>query len=195
MQVIAGRFRGRALEGLPDRSVRPATARVRQAVFDVLAGRMEFGGKTVLDLFAGTGSLGIEAISRGAAQAVFVERHRAALRVIERNLARLGCREQAEVWDADAMEFMERAQADYDLVFADPPYRFDRTSDIPSIAFRRGLVRTGGYLLIEHTPDVRFPEPIPGGGIHTSRKFGRTIVTIFLPRPAVTAEADDRSPL
>jgi len=160
--------------------VRPATDRVRQTVFDMLATRIDLDGALVLDLFAGSGSLGIEALSRGAARATFVESAPEAAEFIRRNLRALGCGDAAEVLETDALALLHAGAGAWDLVFADPPYAWTRTGEIPRLAFDAGVVRGGGYLLIEHPPQVVFP---PAASFRTGpvKRFGRTHVTFFTP--------------
>jgi 16S rRNA (guanine(966)-N(2))-methyltransferase RsmD len=123
MRVIAGRLGGRVLRAPRGRVTRPTSDRVKEALFAQLG---ELGGARVLDLFAGAGGLGIEALSRGAAQAVFVERDAAAARVLAANLAALGLGpEQAQVRRTDALAALRSAKSareTYDLIFIDPPY-------------------------------------------------------------------------
>jgi len=180
MRVIGGVYRGRTLRTVADLSVRPATDRVRQTIFDMLATRLDLEGALVLDLFAGSGSLGIEALSRGAARATFVESGGEAAAFITRNLRTLGCEGAAEVLETDALALLRPGSGPYDLVFADPPYAYPRTAEIPRLAFDAGLLRRGGFLLIEHPPTVVFP---PGASYAQGpvKKFGRTHVTFFTP--------------
>jgi 16S rRNA (guanine966-N2)-methyltransferase len=117
VRVVAGEFRGRRLAAPRGARTRPTADRVREALFSMLG---DVSGARVLDLYAGSGALGIEALSRGAGSAVFVERNARAAAVIERNLASLGL-EQKVVRD-DAMRFLARAEGTFDLVFCDPPY-------------------------------------------------------------------------
>ncbi len=123
MRVIAGRLGGRRLQAPRGRITRPTSDRVREALFSALG---ELAGASVLDLFAGTGALGIEALSRGARSAVFVERDAGAARVLHGNLAALGIdASAAEVRRADALAALRSARAreeTYDLIFIDPPY-------------------------------------------------------------------------
>ncbi len=178
MRVTGGDFRGRILHTVDDLSVRPATDRVRQTLFNMLVNRLDFDDLSVLDLFAGSGSLGIEALSRGAARAVFVEANRRAVEFLERNLDHLGCTGRSEVLSVDSVEYLHHSGETFGLVFADPPYSFDATASLPSLAFSRNVVAPGGYLLIEHTTDVQFKDS-PLFAIGPVKKFGRTVVTFF----------------
>jgi 16S rRNA (guanine966-N2)-methyltransferase len=187
MRVITGRFKGRRLTAVPDLSVRPATDRVKKTIFDLLMTRLDLEGTTVLDLFAGTGSLGIEALSRGAQTAVFVESDRRAAAVIRRNLADLGCADEAEVVENDAGGFLRRAGGSYDLIFADPPYAYNRTAELPAMVMDAHALAPGGILIMEHTAGLEFP-PLPGCVPGPVKKFGRTIVSFFRHAPVTGGE-------
>jgi len=178
MRVITGRFRGRRLRSVDDLSVRPATDRVKKTLFDMLATRLDLEGAAVLDLFAGSGSLGFEALSRGADHAVFVERDRRAALTIEQNATALGCLASTAIHETDAMVFLHAARGTFDLIFADPPYAFGPTADIPGLVFHGGMLKPEGYLLIEHDADREFPA---SAAYRTGpvKKFGRTLVTFF----------------
>lgn len=120
MRVIAGEVKGRTLVNAKGGGTRSATDRIRETLFAILAGRCE--DAAVLDLFAGAGTLGIEALSRGAARATFVERAPEALAALGRNLAATGYEPRAEVVRADVPAYLERAAGPFDLVFCDPPF-------------------------------------------------------------------------
>ena len=188
MRVITGLYKGRILKTVKDLSVRPATDRVKQTVFNMLANRIELRGAIVLDLFAGSGSLGIEALSRGAAHVTFVESDEQAVRYIEENVRALGCEALTEIDETDAMYYLLHVRPSFDLIFADPPYAFERTNEIPGIVFTQKLLKPHGYLLIEHAPTVHFAsthEYYAG----PEKKFGRTLVTFFRKPSASNTES------
>ncbi len=118
MRVIAGEFRSRRLKSLPGLNTRPTPDRLRETLFNVLASSVSDG--VFMDIYAGTGAVGIEALSRGARRAIFVEKNRAAVEVIRENLAALGLESRAEVFTGKAATVLERARAD--IAFLDPPY-------------------------------------------------------------------------
>ncbi len=123
MRVVAGELRGRRLSSAPGRETRPTSERARAGLFDWLGARV--AGARVLDLFAGSGALGIEALSRGASESVFVERSREALRALRKNLADLSLEARASVVERDLSRGLGARvleSAGFDLVFADPPY-------------------------------------------------------------------------
>ncbi|RLC82026.1 MAG: 16S rRNA (guanine(966)-N(2))-methyltransferase RsmD [Chloroflexi bacterium] len=120
MRVIGGKAKGHRLLSVPGRGVRPITDRVKSALFDILSNRVE--GAVVLDLFAGTGSVGIEALSRGARRAVFVEKDPAVVRVLRENLRRTGLEAQAEVVQDDVFRFLKRPPPQrFDIIYIAPP--------------------------------------------------------------------------
>jgi 16S rRNA (guanine966-N2)-methyltransferase len=164
MRVIAGEAHGRRLRAPRGLVTRPATARVRASIFSRLAARMELDGARVLDLFAGSGSLGLEALSRGAARAVFVDSSRAAATAIRDNLRALGLERRAEV----IMAGVERALAGlgsrgmrFDLVFVDAPYRNDISAAVLKALVADGLLEIDAYVVVRQAG--RAPEISPAG--------------------------------
>jgi 16S rRNA (guanine966-N2)-methyltransferase len=185
MRVITGFYKGRVLHTVNDLSVRPATGRVRQTIFDMLTHRIELGGCRVLDLFAGSGSLGIECLSRGAAHVTFVEYDDEAVRYIEQNVRSLGCEEQTEILPMDSMAFMRGRHGAFEIIFADPPYAFAETPSIPDRVFEGGLLAPSGYLLIEHSTEIRYTDG-QLFRVTDAKRFGRTMVTFMRHRQADT---------
>jgi 16S rRNA (guanine966-N2)-methyltransferase len=180
VRVIAGSAGGLQL-AVPGHGVRPTMDRVKAAIFSSLGKRV--AGARVLDLFAGTGGLGIEALSRGAASAFFVESNREAARAIERNIA--STRLTATVRRQDVFKFLRRAQGEFDIIFADPPY--ERTATGESFAERlltdRALGRlltSNGVFVLEKRPDECVPE-LAAWTLQRTRKYGATEV-LFLTR-------------
>ena len=175
MRVVAGLHGGRRLEAPPGEETRPTSDRVREALFSILGARVE--GARVLDLFAGSGALGIEALSRGAAEATFVDRSPAAIRVVRANLAALGL--EAEVVRADARAAVRTARAaarQYDLLFLDPPYRLaGRLAPVLAEAVE-GLLAPGGSVVTES--DRRAPLPLETVPLIDERRYGDTLIRI-----------------
>jgi 16S rRNA (guanine966-N2)-methyltransferase len=171
MRVVAGTARGRKLEAPPGRDVRPTGDRVREAVFNALGSLGAVDGARVLDLFAGTGALGIEALSRGAVSATFVERDRAAVATVRANLAALGL--DGEVVQADALQWLERDPpsfdpAAFDLALLDPPYAFDGWDDL--------LARIPAHLVVIESD--RSIAPGEAWDVLREKRYGDTVVTI-----------------
>ncbi len=178
MRIIAGEFRGRTLASVPDKSVRPATDRVKTTIFNMLQNRLQLHGAHVLDLFAGTGSLGFEAISRGAANTVFVESSNNVVRTIQKNIDLLKCDERAEVIQLDALYYLNSCGEKFNLIFADPPYAFEQTKELPSLIFQKNLLNNDGLLIIEHSKHTLF-EPNEKFRLSVQKEFGQTRVSFF----------------
>jgi len=151
MRIIAGDFRGRLLESVPDLSVRPTTDRAKQTIFDILTNRIGFSDLEVLDLFAGSGSLGLEAISRGVKNVTFIDKSRRSLEVIEKNVASLGCESQCSAYQADVFWYLKNMKQTYDLIFVDPPYKLENIGLLPNAIYDSGAVRHGSYVVMEHS--------------------------------------------
>lgn len=176
MRVISGSAKGRRLRAGKGLGVRPTTDRVRQVIFDVLGARVE--DARVLDLFAGSGALGVEALSRGAREAVFVDSSREACDVILQNLQATGLRGQGTIRRADAAKWVSRKPRDpFDLVFLDPPY--DRGLRFLTRVLGRlatGWIRPGGTVVVEAPgADLEWP---PGFQETRAKSFGRTQVKV-----------------
>jgi len=166
--IVAGDFKGRRLKTPTGTVVRPTSARVREAWFSIL--QRPLRGAAVLDLYAGSGALGLEALSRGARAADFVETHRAALAALRGNIKTLKVEARAAVHRVDALRFAERLQPGrYDVAFADPPYQGAHAALLVAM-FR--LVPFARILSIEHPADA----PIPGDD---TRRYGDTAVAFL----------------
>jgi 16S rRNA (guanine966-N2)-methyltransferase len=179
MRVIAGSLGGRTLTAPPGRATRPTSDRVREAVFSMLG---PLHGERVLDLFAGSGALGIEALSRGAAHAVFVESDHRALTALRANLDTLGLRGgQADVRPVDARGVLKNAQAradTYDLVFVDPPYRFAAELGAELGDGLAACLAPGGRIVFESD---RRAVPELGLALTHERRYGDTLIRIYAP--------------
>ncbi len=175
MRIIAGRFARRVLKVPKGLDVRPTADRVREALFSALESRGAIAGARVLDLFAGSGALGLEALSRGAAHATFVEQRTTAASALRANIDALGAGAESSVIRADAMAWHRRAPAAaFDLVLADPPYDLDQLPDLPANLLR--LLAPEGTLVIEHDARHSFVE---SAGLLWSRRYGRTVLSAF----------------
>ena len=178
MRIITGKFKGRALTTVRDISVRPATDRVKGTIFNVLQNRLGLGGAAVLDLFAGSGSLGFEALSRGAAHVVFVDDNDEVVDLIEKNAEKLNCAGDCDFIASDVFSFIERNSGKFDLIFADPPYVYEELPDILTVIFNRQLLKSDGFLIMEHSKRTMF-ETSPLYRIVVQKEFGNTRVSFF----------------
>lgn len=174
MRIIAGRWRGRRIEAPPGRDTRPTTDRVREAWMSAL--QPELPGARVLDLFAGSGALGLEALSRGAEHATFVERSGGALRALRANIERLGAADQTTVVRGDAIAYVQRLEPfAFDIALADPPYGQGHAEALVRAFAARPFAR---WLWIEHRANESLPE-LPGA---RTRRYGDTALT-SIPAP------------
>jgi 16S rRNA (guanine966-N2)-methyltransferase len=176
--VIGGEFRGRRLSAPVTPSVRPTSDRAREAIFDMLFSLGGVDGLQVADLFSGTGALGIEALSRGAASVTFVDRDPASLDLIRQNLASVGLPDaerdgDATIVRAEVESWLGSTVSRYDLVLADPPYAYDGWENL--------IRRLPGDLVVLES-GAELPE-VDGWGVLKFKRYGGTIVTVARPEP------------
>jgi len=178
MRVIAGKYKGRRLSTVADLSVRPATDRVKSAIFNTLQTRIDWRTATVLDLYAGSGSVGIEAMSRGAVHATFVEYDRKAFAFLQANIALIKAEADATLVFGSVDQVLQSARQQYGVVFADPPYSLVTLSQLPGKIFASGVIESDGMLVIEHPTHHEF-DPSPLCHAVIEKVYGRTAVTFF----------------
>lgn len=176
MRIIGGKFRSRALTAPRGVHTRPTTDRVKEALFSALSSHLDFAGMSVLDLYAGTGALGLEALSRGAARVVFVENDRGALRALEHNVGALGVASEIEIV-AGAVE-RARLPGPFDLVFADPPYELVKSGRFARVWSVLQNATSGATLVLEHASRDPAPE-LPGRTVFSHRAYGDSALTIY----------------
>jgi 16S rRNA (guanine966-N2)-methyltransferase len=178
-RITAGSSRGRRLKTPAGDSTRPTTSLVREALFNIIGDSIR--GACVLDLFAGAGTLGIEALSRGAASATFVERDRACANIVAENLAATGFAQQGDVVSADAIDWLRASAGDlapYNLLLIDPPYRDGATLDAALEALDRAPLRDEALLVVEHHRSQPIP-PLKRLTLVRERDYGTTRLTFL----------------
>ncbi|WLR52225.1 16S rRNA (guanine(966)-N(2))-methyltransferase RsmD [Bacillus tianshenii] len=161
MRVIAGTLKGRSIKAVPGTSTRPTTDKVKEAMFNVIGPFFERG--SALDLFAGSGSLGIEALSRGMDDVIFVDRHPKAIETIRENVNACGLEEQVEVYRNDAMRALKaviKRELTFSVIFLDPPYQKVKLKPFIDQIVEANLVEVGGYLVTEHAAEKELVEQI-----------------------------------
>ena len=178
MRIIAGAWRGRLLDAPPGIATRPTADRVRETLFSMLSSRLgSFEGLRVADLFAGSGALGFEALSRGAINATFVERDSTAIAAIRINAERLGATEQITILNANALNLPSARP--FDLILADPPYQPGSGSAAAAAIAAAGWLAPGGWLSVESAKGDAVTAA--GLSVDTERTIGRARLTIMRP--------------
>ncbi|MEG0779340.1 MAG: 16S rRNA (guanine(966)-N(2))-methyltransferase RsmD [Oscillospiraceae bacterium] len=177
MRVITGSARGRRLLELEGSETRPTTDRVKEGLFSVL--QFDIEGRRVLDLFAGTGQMGIEALSRGAASAVFVDSRSDATRLVEANLKTTGLYDRARVLTGDATAYLAGLREKFDLVFLDPPYEAGLLEPILAQLARFDILAPHGIIAAESPADAKLPALSPPYSIYRTYRYGKIGVTVY----------------
>ena len=187
MRISAGTAKGRPtaakrfLKKTSDgERLRPTSSKVREAIFDILRGRIEGAG--FVDLYAGTGTVGLEALSRGAGRAVFVEPDELRVNAIADSLARFGFEQRAAVIKGRAEEFLAKTSdrnEHYDIFFVDPPYHSEESEKIVPMIDEMGLLNDDGIVIVEHFFKRKMPETIGSLNIHKRYKYGDTMLALY----------------
>lgn len=175
MRIIAGELRGRALKAVEGMKTRPTSDKVKGAIFNVLGDKVI--NARVLDLFAGTGNLAIEALSRGAQEAVLVENSHGAHRVIRENIEQMGVSKQAELFLMDSFLYLKRnPDKEFDLIFLDPPYRKELILKVISIFAENSYLKPSGVIIAETSKDETLDGVSYPFEIRKTGKYGDTMV-------------------
>ena len=178
MRVIGGEAGGRRLKGPPRSGVRPTSDRVREALFEILASH-DADLSRVLDLYSGTGALGIEALSRGGGHCDFVEADSKTCDVIRENLAATRMIDRAKVYPLPVARATSRLKGPYTLVVADPPYEYDRAENELIDLIEGSLVASEGIVAVEHSKRRAWPEALASKVQLLSRRYGDTALTLY----------------
>ncbi|MBQ8926933.1 MAG: 16S rRNA (guanine(966)-N(2))-methyltransferase RsmD [Oscillospiraceae bacterium] len=177
MRVITGSAKGIRLQTLEGLDVRPTTDRVKEGMFSSI--QFDLPGARVLDLFAGSGQLGIEALSRGAAEAVFVDQSKASLSTVRENLTRTRLTDKARLFQREAMQYLKSCPEQcFDIVFLDPPYHKGILEKIIPELCR--LLRPGGKIVAEHEKNCKIAEEIFNLRLQREYFYGKIVVTVLL---------------
>ncbi|MEC0247249.1 16S rRNA (guanine(966)-N(2))-methyltransferase RsmD [Paenibacillus chitinolyticus] len=180
MRVISGSARGRSLKAVPGMSTRPTTDKVKEAIFSMIG--PYFDGGAGLDLFAGTGGLGIEALSRGLDTCIFIDLEKKSLDTVRHNLEVTGLTDRAEIYRNDAgraLKALEKRGKQFGLVFLDPPYRFKITGELMQKMKGLGLLEQGATIVVEHDAADKLPEVFEGFVMQRRADYGDTAVTLY----------------
>lgn len=192
LRVIAGTAKGRTLKAVPGKNTRPTTDKVKEAIFSMIG--PYFDGGTALDLFAGTGGLGIEALSRGVDNAIFIDLEGASVEVIKQNLQAAGMADRAEIYRTDAVRAVKalaKRGLKFGLVFLDPPYRMKDMDELMAELAARGLLEADATIVVEHDAEHRYPEAFAPYRQLKHAQYGDTAVTIYRLVPEETPVETD----
>lgn len=176
MRIITGIAKNKPIKSLEGESVRPTSSRVKEAIFSSL--QFDIEGRRVLDLFAGSGQLGLESLSRGAASCVFVDKSAASVETVSSNIKSTGLGKHFRLVNTDACSYLRGCDEKYDLVFLDPPYKAGLLPEV--FALLDGVCTAGAIIICEHAADTALSDRI-GEDIHMYKqsRYGKTSVTFY----------------
>ena len=177
MRVITGSARGRRLGELEGMETRPTTDRVKEGLFNII--QFDIEGRKVLDLFAGTGQLGIECLSRGAASAVFVDRRADAVKLIRENLKVTDLTDRARVVSGDSIEYLKSIREKFDLILLDPPYAAGLLEPAIAHIAQFDILAPHGIIAAEHPADRVLPALAPPYRLHRTYRYGKIALTLY----------------
>lgn len=175
MRIISGQFRGRKLKTLEGMNTRPTADRVKESLFNILNTKV-YDAK-VLDLFAGSGSLGLEALSRGAEYCVFVDSSKEAINIVKENVTLCKVQENSKIINKDYLEVIKTINNKFDIIFVDPPY--SKGIEIVVLENVKDILTEDGIIIIETDQTDIPPEEINGLVKYDARKYGRTIISFY----------------
>jgi len=180
MRVVSGSCKGRPLKAVPGNQTRPTTDKVKESLFNIIG--PYFDGGRVLDLFAGSGGLGIEALSRGMGQAIFVDRDHKAISTIRANLEACSFSKQAEVYKNEserALKAIIKRELTFDLILLDPPYKKHIIENLVGMIVENKLLSENGIIVCEHSSDVTVDKEFEDLTLWRQEKYGIIAVTIY----------------
>ena len=177
MRVIAGTARGRRLKELQGMDTRPTTDKVKESLFNII--QFEIQDRKILDLFGGTGQLGIEALSRGANSAVFVDQREDACKIIRENLRRTKLESQGKVVRSDYLDYLRRSREKFDIILLDPPYAEVFLENALKCITEIDILKTDGIIVAERPVEKELPFEFEGFTRSKDYKYGKTLLTIY----------------
>ncbi len=180
LRIIAGRSKGRILESIKGRNTRPTSDKVKEAIFNII--QIRIPNSLVLDLFAGTGNLGLEALSRGASKAIFIDRDINAVKTIRKNCYNLGYQDHVEIYRNDAARGLtELSKRDilFDIVFMDPPYAKGYEESLLQLIYEANILHNDSIVIVEHDSKTILPDRIAELCRYDFRKYGGTGVSFY----------------
>ncbi|MCQ9208245.1 MAG: 16S rRNA (guanine(966)-N(2))-methyltransferase RsmD [Omnitrophica bacterium] len=178
MRVIAGKFKGRILKMPKGAKIRPSSQKIKAALFNILGEQIH--GASFLELFAGSGNIGIEALSHGAVKVTFVERNRLCIKAIQSNLKRLGLEAEILSFDVErAIHLLKQKGEKFDFVFLDPPYYEDKLKNCLIKLGRYDILRPHSYVIAEHNKREVLPEQLPRLKLMFTKRYGDAALSFY----------------
>ncbi|MBR1423733.1 MAG: 16S rRNA (guanine(966)-N(2))-methyltransferase RsmD [Ruminococcus sp.] len=175
MRVITGSCRGKKLKTLEGTDTRPTSDMVKEAVFSII--QFELPEANVLDLFAGSGQLGIEALSRGAKHCVFVDKNPEAVKIVRENVSDCGFVKQSRILGMDSPEYLKTAKSGLDIAFVDPPYRMGLIEKV--LPLLEGKLNEGAFVICEHERELTLPDEFGRLTLHKRYRYGKIALTVY----------------
>lgn len=180
MRVVSGIRKGKILKAVPGSSTRPTTDKVKEAIFNIIGPYFESG--LGLDLFAGSGGLGIEALSRGADKVIFVDKDGKAIQTIHENVSSCMFEEQAEIYRNDAeraLKAIKKRELVFDFIFLDPPYKKQQLIKLLDTVNNEDLLSATGTIVCEHGSEIQLPDSVGNLVVKKTEKYGIIAITIY----------------
>jgi 16S rRNA (guanine966-N2)-methyltransferase len=181
MRILGGKFKGKNLFSSQDLSIRPLTNHIKKSIFDVLQNRIE--GKSVLDLFSGSGSFGLEALSRGAVDLTLVEKSDKSLAVLQKNIDALPqSNEKVRSIKSDVINYCQQTDQIYDFILMDPPFIFPEIQNLVDLIFKQKILKKNGIMVVHHEITNPIMASTNAYVIRQQKKFGRSLVSFLINR-------------
>lgn len=180
MRIVSGSLKGKLVKAVPGSSTRPTTDKVKEAIFNIIG--PYFNGGLGLDLFAGSGGLGIEALSRGADKVIFVDKDGKAIQTISENVGSCQLEESSEIYRNDAERALKailKRELTFDFIFLDPPYKKQQLVKLLEIISREHLLAKEGTIVCEHGSEIHLPDTVGSLAVRKYEKYGIIAITIY----------------
>jgi len=183
MRVISGNLKGLKLKTPKNMEIRPTSDRVKEALFNIIQNHINIFDTKFLDLFAGTGNIGIEALSRGASKCVFVDNNYESIKIIKENIKKACLEEKSIVFKKNvlvALNILKRKKESFEIIFMDPPYGKNLAIPVLEILSKSNLLKQKGYIIVEHSRKEALPEKVGSIRKYKHRTYGNTIISFYI---------------
>lgn len=184
LRIISGEFKGRFIKAPDSDATRPMTDRVRETLFNILNNIIDLDGASALDLFSGSGAIGMECISRGAGFVCFVEKNQKVKNNLDANISSLGIENRTYVYNMDVIRFLETTEKKFDIIIADPPFFDFSIHKGINVVMEKGLLNEGGLMVVERSVQTK-KEDVSGFGTEPNKKIGDALIYFFSPKSKI----------